>query len=62
MSKKQKIAVETKIKDYSLTGKMTFDGFILTPEQIEQIAEWFKADEVVRVTLELIQGRLPGTD
>ena len=58
MAKKQKIAVETKIKDYSLTGKLTLDGFLLTPEQIEQFAEWFKDDEVVRVTVEPIQGRL----
>lgn len=58
MAKKTKIAVETKIKDYSLLGKLTLDGFILTPEQIEQMAEWFKDDEVVRVTIEPMQGKL----
>ena len=60
MAKKEKIAVETKIKDYTLTGKMTFDGFILTSEQIEKIADWFKDDQTVRVTLEPLQSDLPG--
>lgn len=60
MPKKQTIAVETKIKDYSLLGKMTFDGFALTSEQIKQVADWFKDDEVVRVTIEPIQSKLDG--
>jgi len=60
----KKIAGTAKLKQIIIKPDcvdLRFDSLSLSPDQIGELSRWEKGKEELKITMELTQGRLPGT-
>ena len=59
-----KIAAEAKLKKIVIaeTTNLVFQDLAFSPDQYAQLERWRKGDDTIRLTMEQVQGDLPGTD
>ena len=61
---KEKITYNTKVKSVNVkseTDSLTLDGKEFSSDERDQLIRWAKDKELVRITLEPVQERLPNT-